>query len=462
MEQKGLDFGAGTGAKPGRRPALTVSALTDRLQGVLETEFFDVWVEGEISNLTTPASGHWYFSLKDERAQVRAVLWKTAARLVKWKPRDGMRVLVRGGIKVYAPRGDYQIQVEVVEPLGKGSLQQAFEELKERLEKEGLFAAARKRPLPMLPRCIGIVTSPTGAVIQDILRVLEHRYANLGVLVYPARVQGPEAAGEIQQGIKALNRFKSVDVIMVARGGGSLEDLWPFNEEQVARALASSRIPTMSAVGHETDYTIADFVADVRAPTPSAGAERVVQAKEEMAARIDALARRLAAAMGLRLTRTRARVQAMTSHRVFTAEQGRVRTYAQRVDELARRAERGLLRTRELAGQRLRRANDRLEAYRWDRQAAVRRERLDAHTRRIHDLVRARIRHERTDLARVAGKLDSLSPLAVLSRGYALAFDERGQLVRDAAQVEPGDAIEVRLAESRVRATVTETRKAEE
>src|SRR6187402_1379527 len=264
MEQKGLDFGAAAGVKPGRRPALTVSALTDRLQGVLETEFFDVWVEGEISNLTTPASGHWYFSLKDERAQVRAVLWKTAARLVKWKPRDGMRVLVRGGIKVYAPRGDYQIQVEVVEPLGKGSLQQAYEELKERLEKEGLFAPAKKRPLPMLPRCIGIVTSPTGAVIQDILRVLSRRYANLGILIYPARVQGPEASGEIQQGIKALNRFKSVDVIMVARGGGSLEDLWPFNEEQVARALASSRIPTMSAVGHETDYTIADFVADVR------------------------------------------------------------------------------------------------------------------------------------------------------------------------------------------------------
>ncbi|MET0556294.1 MAG: exodeoxyribonuclease VII large subunit [Vicinamibacteria bacterium] len=462
MEQKGLDFGAAAAGKANRRPALTVSALTDRLQGVLETEFFDVWVEGEISNLTTPASGHWYFSLKDERSQVRAVLWKTAARLVKWKPRDGMRVLVRGGIKVYAPRGDYQIQVEVVEPLGKGSLQQAFEELKERLEKEGLFAAARKRPLPMLPRCIGIVTSPTGAVIQDILRVLSRRYANLGVLIYPARVQGPEASGEIQQGIKALNRFKSVDVVMVARGGGSLEDLWPFNEEQVARALASSRIPTMSAVGHETDFTIADFVADVRAPTPSAGAERVVQAKEEMAARIEGLERRLTAAMGMRMTRTRARVQAMTSHRVFTAEQGRVRTYAQRVDELGRRAERGLLRTRELAAQRLRRATERLEAYRWDRQAAARRERIDAHTRRLHELVRARVRHERTDLARVAGKLDSLSPLAVLSRGYALAFDERGHLVQHASQVAPGDAIDVRLADGRVRATVTETRKAEE
>ena len=464
MEQKGLDFGAAAAGKANRRPALTVSALTDRLQGVLETEFFDVWVEGEISNLTQPASGHWYFSLKDERCQIRAVLWKTAARLVKWKPKDGMRVLVRGGIKVYAPRGDYQIQVEVVEPLGKGSLQQAFEELKERLAAEGLFDAAKKRPLPMLPRCIGIVTSPTGAVIQDILRVIARRYANLGILIYPARVQGPEASGEIQQGIKALNRFKSVDVIMVARGGGSLEDLWPFNEEQVARALASSRIPTMSAVGHETDFTIADFVADVRAPTPSAGAERVVQAKEEMAARIEGLERRLTAAMSMRMTRTRARVQAMTSHRVFTAEQGRVRTYAQRVDELARRSERGLVRTRELAAQRLRRATERLEAYRWDRQAAARRERIDAHTRRLHELVRARLRHQRTDLARVAGKLDSLSPLAVLSRGYALVFDERHHLVQRAEQLAPGDVIDVRLHDGQVQASVTSsrTRKAEE
>src|SRR5262245_60545851 len=280
MEQKGLDFGETARALPGNRRALSVSELTDRLQGVLETEFFDVWVEGEISNLNQAASGHWYFSLKDDRAQIRAVVWKTAARLIKWKPKDGMRVLARGGIKVYAPRGDYQISIEVLEPLGVGSLQQAFEELKEKLSKEGLFDPARKRPLPMLPRCIGIVTSPTGAVIQDILRVLQRRYANLGVLIYPARVQGAEAAYEIVQGIRALNKFKGVDVLMVARGGGSLEDLWPFNDEMVARALATSRVPTLSAVGHETDFTIADFVADQRAPTPSAGAERVVQAKE--------------------------------------------------------------------------------------------------------------------------------------------------------------------------------------
>src|SRR6185503_4829283 len=220
---------------------------------------------------------------KDENAQIQAVLWKSAARLVRFKPRDGMKVLARGSLKVYAPRGEYQLSVEVLEPIGKGSLQQAFEELKEKLEKEGLFAAARKRPLPMLPRCVGIVTSPTGAVIQDILRVLSRRYANLGVLLYPARVQGPEASWEIVQGIRALNGVPGLDVLILARGGGSLEDLFPFNDEMVARALAASKVPTISAVGHETDFTIADFVADLRAPTPSAAAERVVQAKEDLA-----------------------------------------------------------------------------------------------------------------------------------------------------------------------------------
>src|SRR5262245_37932509 len=366
-EQKGLDFGETTRVLPGKRRALSVTELTDRLQGVLETEFFDVWVDVEISNLNQSSSCHWYFSLKDDRAQVRAVVWKTAARLIKWKPKDGMRVLARGGLKVYARRGDCQSSIEVLEPLGVGSLQQAFEELKEKLAREGLFDAAKKRPLPMLPRCIGIVTSPTGAVIQDILRVLQHRYANLGVLIYPARVQGPEAAYEIVQGIRALNRFKGIDVIMVARGGGSLEDLLPFNDEMVARALSTSRVPTLSAVGHETDFTIADFVADLRAPTPSAGAERVVQAKDDIAVRIDALTRRLEAAAQMRLARTRARVDAVRSHRVFAAEQGRLKTYAQRVDDLARRAELGAQRRLDQARDRRRRVSERLEAFRWDR-----------------------------------------------------------------------------------------------
>jgi exodeoxyribonuclease VII large subunit len=462
VEQKGLDFGPTERVLPGKRRALSVTELTDRLQGVLETEFFDVWVEGEISNLTQPASGHWYFSLKDDRAQVRAVVWKTAARLLKWKPKDGMRVLARGGVKIYAPRGDYQLSVEVLEPLGVGSLQQAFEELKDKLAREGLFDPAKKRPLPMLPRCIGIVTSPTGAVIQDILRVLQRRYANLGVLIYPVRVQGPEAAYEILQGIRALNRFRTVDVLMVARGGGSLEDMQPFNDEMVARALATSRIPTLSAVGHETDFTIADFVADLRAPTPSAGAERVVQAKDEIAARIEALTRRLDAAAQMRLQRTRARVDAVRSHRVFEAERGRLRTYAQRVDDLARRTETGVRRRLEQAGERRRRVSERLDALRWDRLAAARRERIEAHARRLGELVRGRLRAQRAELGRAVAQLESLSPLAVLQRGYALVFDDQGRLVQDAAQVAPGGLVDVRLHQGALQARVTTIRKAGE
>src|SRR5262245_47393323 len=386
MEQRGLDFGATEPARPAPRRALTVSELTDRVQGVLETDFFDVWVEGEVSNLKLAPSGHWYFSLKDDYAQLRAVVWKTAARLIKFRPKDGMKVVVRGGLRVYPPRGEYQLSVGVLEPLGKGSLQQAFEELKENLEKEGLFDRARKRPIPMLPRCVGVVTSPTGAVIQDILRVVSRRYANLEVLIYPARVQGEEAAPEICQGIRALNTLKDLDVIIVARGGGSLEDLWPFNEERVARALAASRVPTISAVGHETDYTISDFVADLRAPTPSAAAEHVIQAKAEIGARIDALARRQHSAMSLRLAHVRSRVGSLASHRVFEAERGRLRNQAQRVDDLLRRAEAGVRRRIERSRDRLRGQGERVEAFRWDRQIAQRREQVARQADRLRAL----------------------------------------------------------------------------
>jgi exodeoxyribonuclease VII large subunit len=455
MEQRGLDFGTSEPPRAAARKALTVSQLSDRLQGILETEFFDVWVEGEVSNFKIAPSGHWYFSLKDDHAQIRAVVWKTATRLIKFRPHDGMKVLARGGVRVYPPRGEYQLSVEVLEPLGKGSLQQAFEELKARLEKEGLFDPARKRRLPVLPRCVGLVTSPTGAVVQDMLRVLRHRYANLEVLIYPARVQGPEATWEIVQGIRALNRVPGVDVLVVARGGGSLEDLWPFNEEAVARALATSKVPTVSAVGHETDFTIADFVADLRAPTPSSAAERIVQAKEEIGARIEALASRRDAALRLKLAAVRARVSRLTSHRVFEAERGRLRIHAQRVDELTYRAQAGLRRWAERARERLRRASDRVEAFRWDRQLHDRRERVLRHERRLSDLLRARLDRGRSALQRQAGKLDSLSPLSVLSRGYALVWDGDHRLVRDAAEVQIGDRLRIRVAAGGFAATVT-------
>jgi exodeoxyribonuclease VII large subunit len=454
MEQRGLDFGMGKPARPERR-GMTVSQLTTRIQEAVEEPFADVWVEGEISNCTFPASGHWYFSLKDERAQIRAVLWKSAARLVKFRPRDGMKVLVRGAVKLYPPKGEYQISAEVIEPLGKGSLQQAFEDLKERLDKEGLFAPSRKRAIPMLPRRIGIVTSPTGAVFQDILNVLTSRFANLEIALFPARVQGPEAAFEIVQGIRALNRLPGLDVLIVARGGGSLEDLWPFNEEIVARALAASKVPTISAVGHETDFTIADFVADLRAPTPSAAAERVVRAKADLADRVVALERRLHASQQLRLTRIRSRVMAMTSHRVFSAERGRVRNYAQRVDDLSHRAGRGLRRQLERSRDRARQTGERLDSFRWDRQIQRRREELARHVARLSERVLGVAEDRRTALSLLAAKLDSLSPLAVLSRGYALVWDERrGGLVRRAADLVPGDPLRVRVHDGEVRAVV--------
>ena len=455
MEQRGLDFGATEPTRPAPRRAFTVSELTERVQGVLETDFFDVWVEGEVSNLRFAPSGHWYFSLKDDHAQLRAVVWKTATRLIRFRPKDGMKVVVRGGLRIYAPRGEYQLSVEVLEPLGKGSLQQAFEELKEKLEKEGLFDPARKRPLPRLPRCVGVVTSPTGAVIQDIVRVVSRRYANLEILIYPARVQGEEAAAEIVQGIRALNRLKGLDVIIVARGGGSLEDLWPFNEERVARALAASKVPTISAVGHETDYTIADFVADLRAPTPSAAAEHVIQAKHEIGAGIDALARRQHAAMSLRLTRIRSRVASLASHRVFEAERGRLRNQAQRVDELLRRGETGLRRRLERARDRVRGQGQRVEAFRWDRQLAERRERVVRQAERLRGLAAAAVEAGRGRLSRLAGKLDSLSPLAVLSRGYALVWNEEGRLVRQPDEVRVGEALRIRVSGGALGAVVT-------
>src|SRR5215831_17373847 len=280
------------------RTVLTVSEVTERIKIVLEDTFFDLWVEGEISNLRTPSSGHTYLTLKDEQGQLRAILFKMQRRYLRFDPKDGMLVIVRGRISLYEPRGEYQLVIDYMEPKGIGALQIAFEQLKARLAQAGLFDPARKRPLPVLPRCIGIVTSPTGAVIRDMLQILRRRFANLHVCIYPVRVQGDGAAEEIARAIEALNGNLGVEVIIVARGGGSLEDLWAFNEESVARAIYQSRMPVISAVGHEIDFTIADFVADVRAPTPSAAAEilapDILKLQDELAAHrvaLDRLAR---------------------------------------------------------------------------------------------------------------------------------------------------------------------------
>ncbi len=477
MRQKGLDFGGDAVRGDTRQRQWTVSQLTERLRGTLETQFFDVWVEGEVSNWVVAQSGHVYFKLKDERALISAVLFRSQARLLRFRPKDGLQVLARGSVRVYPPRGEYQLQVELLEPRGKGSLQQAFEELKERLAAEGLFDAARKRPLPMLPRRIGLVTSPQGAVLRDILRVLRRRYVNVELLLYPARVQGAEAAREIAQGIGVLNRVGGLDVLIVARGGGSLEDLWPFNEEIVARALLASRLPTVSAVGHETDFTIADFVADLRAPTPSAAAELVARAKVDLLGRLRALDKQRDSAWQRHLALARARVASLTAHRVFAAEQGRVRRHAQRVDDLTGRGQRALVARLERARERLRRAAGRLDSLRLERQLGERRRRLREaglklerlalpclERRRVplvaldQALTRAAAAHVERRRARwraAVGRLEGLSPLGVLARGYALVFGPGQRLLRAPEEAAPGDALRIRLQGGELFASVS-------
>src|ERR1700745_3384840 len=319
-----------------------VSELTDRIRDLLESAFFDIWVEGEVSNCRVAQSGHLYFTLKDARAQIRCICFRDQARGLKFHPGDGLHVTVRGSISVYDVRGEYQIYVTNIEPVGLGALQLAFEQLKKRLQEEGLFNESRKKPLPVLPRCIGIVTSPTGAAIRDILRVLKRRFPNAHVRLYPVKVQGDGTAKEIATAVNYFNRAKFADVLILARGGGSLEDLWAFNEEVVARAIFESVIPVISGVGHETDFTIADFVADVRASTPSAAAEIVVQTRREFDEHVVRLKRALGEQLRYRISVLSRRVHELGSRRGFRRPLDLLRQRRQRSDEMTARLARGL------------------------------------------------------------------------------------------------------------------------
>ena len=456
MTQRSLEFTRATATEAAPRRAWSVTELTRRIQGLLETELFDVWVEGEVANLKRASSGHLYFSLRDRNSQVRAVCWKTQARRLRFQPRDGMRLLARGGVRIYPPRGEYQLVIETIEPVGKGALQQAFEDLKKRLDEEGLFAPERKRPLPLLPRRVGIVTSPTGAVIRDILRVLGEDLAGLELLLYPARVQGIEAAGEIANGVRALGKLPGLDAIVLTRGGGSLEDLWPFNDERVARAISSSPVATISAVGHETDYTISDFVADVRAATPTAAAHRLLQLRQDAARRREDLAARTTTAVTRRLERVRARVDAVGSHRVFVAERGRIARRRQWIGELERRAGASMVVSRQRGAERVTQLRRRLESFRWDRQLAARQERVERHLVRLCSAGSVVVEKGRARLGQVAARLESLSPVAVLGRGYALVWDRHERrLILDAGDVEVGDGLKIRLHRGSLEATVT-------
>lgn len=438
-----------------RRP-LTVSELTAQVRGALENRFASVWVEGEISNFKAHTSGHWYFTIKDEGAQLRATCFRGINRAIRFRPADGLLVRVRGRLTVYEPRGDYEIVVEGLDPIGAGALRVAFEQLRERLAAEGLFDAALKRPLPLLPRRVGVVTSPTGAALRDILHVLMRRTRTVSVLVAPTRVQGTGAAREIARAIARLNAHQraaeaegrsdeTIDAIIVGRGGGSVEDLWAFNEEEVARAIRASRIPVISAVGHETDVTIADFAADVRAATPSAAAEIVAAQEDEVQAAVLLLTRDLVSTMKYRVLTDRTRVQDAAMSYGFDEVQARVRALRERANAATRGLEQLLTRASAQARRRLEDTMRRLSPARASARAAEARGVLIGTRAALQAQMAAHLDEARARLEVAVASLDALSPLDVLKRGYALAEDETGRPLRSTRGVRRGMRVNVRL-----------------
>lgn len=412
-----------------------VAEITRLIKTALEGEVGEVWVEGEISNFRQPSSGHWYFTLKDENAQLNAVLFRGQQAGVGFQPADGLVVRVFGLVSVYEKSGQYQILVRQMEAAGQGALQAAFEALKRKLQAEGLFDEARKKPLPQLPRHIGIVTSPTGAAIQDILNILTRRFYNLHLVLAPVKVQGPGAAEEIAAAIDDLNALGGLDVLIVGRGGGSLEDLWCFNEEIVARAIARSALPVISAVGHEIDFTISDFVADLRAPTPSAAAELVIGRKTDFEAALAEQARRLARALNEYRLGLKNRFTAASRSYVFREPGHLVRQHRDR-----------------LGRWQIQIANRLQGAFR------ERQQRADELAFRIARVVQERPRLIRLELKRLAAQLNSVNPLAVLERGYSITSNADGRIIKAAAQVKPGDRVRTRVARGAFDSVVIEER----
>src|SRR5829696_4558805 len=430
------------------RTVLTVSDLTANIRSILENAYADVWVEAEISNCRLWNTGHLYFTLKDPGAQIKAVMFKSDVRSLKFKPEDGLHVIVRGRISVYEPKGEYQIVCERMEPHGLGALQLAFEQLKRRLQAEGLFDAARKRALPSFPRKIGIVTSLDGAAIRDIIKVLARRYPNAHLVIRPARVQGEGAAADVARAIRDVVKVPGIDVVIVGRGGGSIEDLWAFNEEAVARAIVASPVPIISAVGHEVDFTIADFAADVRAPTPSAAAEIVVARKEDFCHHIERLSDRLAGAVRASIARLESRVHVLNRRPGFAGWSARLAMRGRHCAETThalRHAVRSSVNRRVRVFQALRAQLDQSDLRRRLGTVRARLVRVDG------TLTSAAIhRHRRAEarLQNCAARLDSLSPLAVLGRGYAVVWDDtRTRVIRKASDVKAGDGVRVTLSE---------------
>ncbi len=400
-----------------QKQILTVSQLNRGIRSLLESEYPSLWVEGEISNLKLHSSGHMYLSLKDDKAQIPAVFFSRYNQTLKFELKDGLQVLVYGKISVYEPRGQYQLYIERVEPKGVGALQLAFLQLKEKLEREGLFDQERKRPIPKFPKVVGVITSPTGAAIRDILNVIQRRFCGTSVLLCPVQVQGPSAAGQIARAIQEMNGFGGADVLIVGRGGGSLEDLWAFNEEMVARAVYHSKIPVISAVGHEIDWTICDFVADLRAPTPSAAAELVTQSSVELERQVRDLGLRMRSSMNSIYREKFDQWKSLEESYAFKQPRMLIQQYSQRLDELLRQ----------------------LQNY-------------------SKTLVAAKAR----DFQMLAGRLNALSPLAILERGYSISFSEDGGLLKDIRQLKSGQMIRTRLGRGIANSKVTSLELTEE
>jgi len=447
-DQLGFSF------RPAERRTWTVRDLVAAVRTNLEREYGDVWVEGEISNFRAHDSGHLYFTLKDRNAQIRVVMFRSSAKLLRFRPEDGLQVVVRGRVTIYEDRGELQISAEYIEPKGAGALQIAFEQLKAKLEAEGLFDSARKKPIPALPARIGIVTSPQAAALRDILNILRRRHDTANVLIFPAQVQGEAAALEVTAGIRYFNKARSVDVIIVARGGGSAEDLAAFNHEGLARAAFASEIPLISAVGHESDFTILDFVADLRAPTPSAAAELVIRSRQEVDEQLGGLHRRLEKAMRYQLLMARQNLTELAQHGAFARMMDLIHRREQRLDDLVNRLAHAQRDIFEKQRRRFEALSAAVRHYDVRRVLAGMKKDLDARTTAIvsaarNSLLECRVRLERMDTA-----LQALSPLAILERGYALVFDASGKLLKDAANVKAGDEISARLAKGTVSATV--------
>ena len=451
----------------GERRPLSVTELTMQVRGTLEARFSSVWVEGEISNFKIAQSGHWYFTIKDESAQLHAKCFRGVNGRIRFRPSDGLQVRVRGRLSVYEPRGEYELIVEALDPVGAGALRVAFEQMRDRLAAEGLFDEELKRPLPLFPRRVGVVTSLNGAAIRDILTILARRTRTVHVVLAPTRVQGEGAGREIAEAVHLLNEFheraledgrhdETIDVIIVGRGGGSAEDLWAFNDEVVARTLRASMIPVISAVGHETDVTIADFAADLRAPTPSAAAELVAAREDELEAYVEALTRDMLRSVRSNVVNARLRVQDAAMSPAFDEVRERLNDAVKSVDDSAHRLETLLMRATQILRRRADSLGRRLSPARLSARVSAAKVKFNVLCAARDAAVSARLDDARARLGIAAASLHALSPLAVMERGYAMALDERGKLLRRASESKMGDRVRLRLAQGVLQCRVEE------